>query len=120
MAKNMQTIDVKIMGREFRVACSDEERSALLRAVDVVDAKMGNIRDSGRVVGIDRIAVMAALQIAHEAIKTQTNSSSPSIGLDIDVLERKINSIAQIVDQALAGTAVHKTGYQQNGSLLSE
>ena len=102
----MQTIDVKIMGREFRIACSDEERSALLRAVDIVDAKMATIRDSGRVVGVDRIAMMAALQIAHEAINASNTPNGSTISLDNDVLERKIRAMDQSIDQALAGTPV--------------
>ncbi|MFN7835102.1 MAG: cell division protein ZapA [Burkholderiaceae bacterium] len=100
----METLDVKIMGRDFRVACTPLEKEALLRAVQVVDVKMNTIRELGRVVGVDRIAVMAALQIAHEAIQQQSGQGSPGLGLDIPVLERKIQHIGDNIDQALAGT----------------
>ncbi len=57
-----------IMGREFRVTCPDEEREELLQAVAYLDKKMREIRDSGKVVGSERIAIMAALNITHELL----------------------------------------------------
>ena len=52
-------VDVAIMGREFRVTCPDEEREELLQAVTYLDKKMCEIRDNGKVVGSERIAIMA-------------------------------------------------------------
>lgn len=59
-------LDVKIMGREYRVACSQEERPALLAAVELVDGKMREIAQKTRTTIAERVAVMAALNIAHE------------------------------------------------------
>ena len=64
----MEQIDVKILDRDFRLAVPPEEKDALIDAVRVVDEKMRSIRDAGRVAGVDRIAVMAALQLAHELL----------------------------------------------------
>lgn len=64
----MEQIDVKILGREYRLAVSGDTKDQLLEAVRIVDEKMTAIRDSGRVSGVDRIAVMAALQLAHEML----------------------------------------------------
>lgn len=97
----METLEVDIMGRNYRIACKPEEKQALLRAVNIVEMKMSGIRDTGKVVGVDKIAVMAALQIAHEAI-VGSNPSEPSLGFDIETLERKIESIEKMVDQSLA------------------
>lgn len=97
----METLEVNIMGRSYRIACKPEEKQALLRAVNIVEMKMSTIRDTGKVVGIDKIAVMAALQIAHETI-VGSNPSEPSLGFDIETLERKISVIEQIVDRSMA------------------
>ncbi|GLR26672.1 MULTISPECIES: cell division protein ZapA [Limnobacter] len=96
----MEALDVKIMGREFKIACKPEERSALLQAVNIVETKMSGIRNTGKIVGLDKIAVMAALQIAHESI-VGTNSDKPTLALDIDSIERKIDSIGRIAEQSL-------------------
>jgi cell division protein ZapA len=99
----LEALDVKIMGREFRIACKPEERAALQQAVNIVETKMSSIRNTGKVVGLDKIAVMAALQIAHESL-VGSNPSNPVLGLDIATIERKIESIEQIVASSLAGT----------------
>jgi cell division protein ZapA (FtsZ GTPase activity inhibitor) len=64
----VKPVDVSIMGREFTVSCTDEEREGLLNAVSYLDKKMHDIRDSGKVVGLDRIAIMAALNLSHELL----------------------------------------------------
>jgi cell division protein ZapA len=68
----MEQIDVRILDRDYRLAVSSDEKSKLIDAVRVVDDKMKAIRDAGRIAGIDRIAVMAALQLAHELITAQS------------------------------------------------
>lgn len=62
-------VSVRIMDREYVVACPYDERSALLDAAEFLNARMREIRDSGKVVGLDRIAVMAALNLAHEFLR---------------------------------------------------
>ena len=64
----MAQIDVRILDREFRLAVDDEDRPRLLEAVRMVDDRMRHIRDNGRVSGLERVAVMAALQLAHEIL----------------------------------------------------
>ncbi len=103
----MEALDVKIMGREFRIACKPEERSALQQAVNIVETKMSSIRNTGKVVGLDKIAVMAALQIAHESL-VGSNPSNPVLGLDIETIERKIETIEQMVDGSLNNAAAGK------------
>ena len=62
-------VSVRLLDREYQVACPAEERSDLLDSAEYLDGKMREIRDSGKVVGLDRIAVIAALNIANELIK---------------------------------------------------
>jgi cell division protein ZapA len=98
MSKKPHGLDVSILGREFRVSCSEREEPALKNAVQYVDSKMREIRDQGKVIGVDRIAIMAALNIAHELL----NSGSDS-GLDGARLEGRILHMQKLIEQALAG-----------------
>jgi cell division protein ZapA len=91
-----KTIDVIIMGREFTVACADEERAGLLEAVNYLNKKMQDIRDTGKVVGIDRIAIMAALNLSHELLHTKTGD------VDIGDYKRRINNMQNQIDEAMA------------------
>lgn len=96
----MDTLNLKLMGREFRIACKPEDRYALQQAVNIVENKMSGIRNSGKVVGLDNVAVMAALQIAHESL-SGNQQENPLWGLDIEAIERKIEAIEQVVDGSL-------------------
>ncbi len=93
---NAKSIDVSIMGREFTVACTDEERAGLLEAVSYLDRKMHDIRDTGKVVGIDRIAIMAALNLSHELLHTKTGD------VDIGDYKRRISAMQSQIDEAVA------------------
>ena len=64
-------VSVRILDKEYQVACPASERTDLLDSAEVLNAKMLEIRDSGRVVGLDRIAVMAALNMANDLIHAQ-------------------------------------------------
>ena len=92
-----KTIEVSILGRNYKVACEDGERDALMQAVEYLDAKMGEIRKAGKVSGTDRIAVMAALNIAHELLSTRLGGS-----FDIGQAKRRIESIEAKLDEAIA------------------
>jgi cell division protein ZapA len=74
----LEQIEVKILDRDYRIAVPAEEKARLIDAVRVVDEKMRAIRDAGRVAGVDRIAVMAALQLAHELLGAATVADSAS------------------------------------------
>jgi cell division protein ZapA len=74
MRNDEQTpIAVKILDKDYQVNCSEEEREPLIASARLLDKKMRSIRESRKVVGTDRIAVMAALNIAHELIMCQSN-----------------------------------------------
>ena len=70
MAKKPKALTVRIMDKEYLVGCPEGEEDALLRSARHVDEKMNEIRRAGKVIGTDRIAVMAALNIAHEMLST--------------------------------------------------
>ena len=89
-------LDVSIMGREFRVACPAEEREELLQSVSYLDKKMREIRDSGKVVGSERIAIMAALNITHELLTTKIRG-----GFDMGEFKRRIDRMQAALDAAM-------------------
>jgi cell division protein ZapA len=97
MNEAMEQIDVRILDRDYKLAVSAEEKAQLLEAVAIVDEKMRSIRDSGRVAGLERIAVMAALQIANELLgATKGSGVSPST----EMLKR-IRKMSDDLDQEI-------------------
>jgi cell division protein ZapA len=70
MNKPAEAIKIQILDKEYLVTCPDEERDELIASAKHLSAKMSQIRSSGKVVGIDRIAVMAGLNLAHDAIRS--------------------------------------------------
>jgi cell division protein ZapA len=89
-------VDVTILGREFTVSCTDEERQGLMDAVSYLDSKMHEIRDSGKVVGVERIAIMTALNLSHELLNTKTGD------VDIGDYKRRISLMQNQIDEAIA------------------
>jgi cell division protein ZapA len=88
-------LQINVMGREFRVACPENEQKGLLEAVDYLNRKMTEIRDHGKIIGIERIAIMAALNIAHELLTTRVG------GFDLAELKRRMNCMETALDQAM-------------------
>ncbi len=93
---DVKAVDVSIMGREFSIACPESEREALLAAVSYLDKKMCDIRDAGKVVGNERIAMMAALNLAHELLSLKSG------GVDIGDVKRRVTSMQRQIDDVLA------------------
>ena len=96
MSADSKGLQINVMGREFRVACPENEQKGLLDAVDYLNRKMEEIRDNGKVIGLERIAIMAALNIAHELLTTKVGG-----GFDIAEVKRRINHMETVLDQAL-------------------
>ena len=92
-----KSIEVTLLGRDYRVTCGEEEREGLLQAVAYLDGKMGEIKKNSKVSGTERIAVMAALNIAHELLSVKIGG-----GLDLGQVKRRISTIEAKLDAALA------------------
>ena len=95
------TLEVSILGRDYRVACNESERAELLQAVAFLDKRMREIRDAGKVVGSERIAVMAALNMAHELLGARNTAQSTS-GFDSSSYQRRISAMQTAIDRAMA------------------
>jgi cell division protein ZapA len=95
----MEQIDVRILDRDYRLAVPADEKARLLDAVRVVDEKMRAIRDAGRVAGVDRIAVMAALQLAHDLLgSAEAAESAPAAAAETT---RRIRKMTEDLDAEL-------------------
>lgn len=94
-------LDVTIMGQPYRLACKEGEQTTLRDAVRYLDGKMIALRDSGKVKGNDRIAVMAALSVAAEFLSVKSPQGPLS---DMTMLEvkQKLETMHSVLDQALA------------------
>jgi cell division protein ZapA len=96
----MIQIDVTIMDHPYRMVCKEGEERALRQAVSYLDGKMTALRDSGKVKGNDRIAVMAALSIAAEFLSTRT-PHGPLADMTILEVKEKIAAMHKVLDAAL-------------------
>jgi len=83
-------INVTLLDKEYLIACSDEERDILHRAIELINQKMREVKASGKVIGSERIAVMAALHIAHELL--QYKDRNESYTSSVDNLIRRLQS----------------------------
>jgi cell division protein ZapA len=97
MAEGGNTVEVNLLGRTYRVACEERERESLMQAVAYLDAKINEIRNAGKVTGSERIAVMAALNVAHELLSIRLGA-----GFDLGQAKRRINAIESKIDAAIA------------------
>ncbi|HEX7116310.1 MAG TPA: cell division protein ZapA [Steroidobacter sp.] len=97
MSERMARVSVRILEKEYQVACLPEERSELLDSAEYLNARMREIRDAGNIVGLDRIAVMAALNLAHELLKLRGRGEA----VQSDV-SGKIRQLRERVEGALS------------------
>jgi cell division protein ZapA len=97
MATPTEQISLTILDRDYRVACTPEDKPVLLQCARLVDERMRSIRDSGKVLGADRIAVMAALQFAQELHGARGADGAPVVEV-----RRKLRELNELADEMLA------------------
>lgn len=90
-------VTVRILDKDYQVACPEDERDALVEAAKALHDRMKGIRDSGKVVGVDRIAVMAALNISHDLLECRAGR-----GAGASQVNEKIQLLQEKVEAALA------------------
>jgi cell division protein ZapA len=109
-----KAITVNVLGREFRVGAPANEERQLLASVELLNQRMKEIRDSGKVVGNERIAIMAALNLAHEHLqlsegastlssekRANSGSSQANVTIDEQYVKSKMNAFEAIIDKAI-------------------
>jgi cell division protein ZapA len=95
-------LTISLLGREFRVACPEGEERQLLAAADYLNKKLKEVRDTGKVVGNERIAIMAALNIAHECMSKPGNAAGGGASLEAASIRRRIAALQETLESALA------------------
>ena len=90
------TVSLHILDKEYRVSCSETERAGLESSARFLDDKMQDIKQSGRIVGVDRIAVMAGLNITHDFLVEDQKKN----GLSLNISD-KINALQNKLDFAI-------------------
>jgi cell division protein ZapA len=97
MSEEPIAVSVRILDKEYRVSCGPDEQAGLRESARILDQRMREIRQTGRVIGVDRIAVMAALNIAYELIKIQDGQVQGQRDLD-----RRLGDLQERLGDALA------------------
>jgi cell division protein ZapA len=94
MSDDPSLVSVKILEKEYHVTCPPAERPALVDSAEYLNRKMREIRDSGKVIGLDRIAVMAALNIVNELLKVRDHDEGVETGLTarLKVMRERVES----------------------------
>ncbi len=95
MKETREGVTVTILGKDFMVSCPEDERAALVAAAGYLDRKMREIQATGKVIGTERTAVMAALNIAHELLDLRQRG-----GMAVDTVQ-KIKFLQTKIDAAL-------------------
>lgn len=91
------TATISILGHEYKISCPEGERDALMASARYLDEQMRNIRDGGKVLSLERIAVMAALNITHEMLQKPATKSSKKSPMD----EERIGTLIDKIDRTL-------------------
>ena len=90
-----EPVSVKVLDREYTVGCAPEEREGLLAAARLLDARMREVRGSNRMAAVDRVAVLAALNLAHELqqVRTEGEQRDREMARLLDDLQRKLDGL---------------------------
>jgi cell division protein ZapA len=94
MTTDASRVSVRILEKEYHVACPAEERAALLDSAEYLNRKMREIRDTGKVVGLDRIAVMAALNITNDLLlsRGRDEGAETDLATRLKILRERVES----------------------------
>ena len=89
-------VDVKILGRDFQIACPDNEEESLVKSIEYLNHKIEEIQKQGNIVGVDKIIIMAALNITHEFLNQNSSSDAHLLSY-----KNKITDFNKVLDQIL-------------------
>jgi cell division protein ZapA len=94
MSENSARVSVRIHEKDYQIACPTDERSDLLDSAELLNSRMREIRDGGKVVGLDRIAVIAALNMANELIRLRSRDGhlESEVGSRLRILRERVES----------------------------
>ncbi|SEP15843.1 cell division protein ZapA [Aquisalimonas asiatica] len=95
MRDDIEPVRVTILDKEYMVACPPDEKEGLLSSAHMLDRRMREVRDAGRIQGADRIAVMAALNLTHELLQAQNDQRETASLVEerVRAMEKRINQV---------------------------
>lgn len=93
-------VSISILGKQYRIGCEPGEEDALIKAARLLDARMREIRGTGKVIGTDRIAVMAALNLAHEVLSQEHTADAAA-----NAANKRIRAMRERIEIALNDSA---------------
>ena len=108
-AKSMVTLDVSLLGRAYKVACKADEQAELKAAVAFLELRMKEIRDGSKSSSVERVAVMAALNLAHDFQRgrappaARAREAASDDAVDLAAARRRIAGMQSAIDQVLPG-----------------
>lgn len=96
-------VTITLLDKQYQINCTQDEREELLESARILDQKLVEVRNAGSVIGLERIAIMAALNLSHELVKAQkTGQADSMVSSGIERLQDKINSAIQSMNSASA------------------
>ena len=95
MSQKQSSVNIRVLDKDYTVACPEGEETPLLASADLLNKKINEIKDRGSILGSERIAVMAALNLAHEFLNANTANSN------LNQVDEKIHSLKEKIDSAL-------------------
>ena len=95
MSDSIARVTIRILEKEYHVACPAEEQPALIASAELLNRKMREIRDGGKVVGLDRVAVMAALNLANEYLKAKSSDEALQqvVGVKVRAMRERLDEV---------------------------
>lgn len=99
MSEPIARVTIRILEKEYHVACRADEQADLIASAELLNGKMREIRDSGKVVGLERVAVMAALNLANEFLKAKSEDEELK-----NIVGLRIKAMRERLDEALGPT----------------
>lgn len=96
MGTTTEPVNVRVLDREYTVGCTPEQREGLLAAAKLLDGRMRDVRGSNRMAAVDRVAVLAALNLAHELLQVRNQAQGArDIVHSLELLDRRLGDLLE-------------------------
>jgi len=93
MQSTVSPVTITLLHKQYQINCKQDEREELIESARLLDARLAEIKNSGAVIGLERIAIMAALNLSHELVRTQkAGDAGQLVGAGLERLQDKIST----------------------------
>ena len=98
-SNEISTVNVQILNKDFQVSCPADEQESLINAAAQLDKRMCDIRDNGKVIGLERIAIMTGLNLMHELLQSKDQVAGKETSAILKTLNKKLDNALQSAKQ---------------------